>query len=277
MRTISLVVLLSACAFVACAQEGPPVAGHLRQRAISLRDHHWIRRATPHADLYVLASSRAESLLNTLPADVERAIAADLAFLGVPFTGPRLALFFVGTREEMRPLVGATPGGHAATDEGAAFFVGNDSIPPALRHELMHLLSWRLWGTPATAWMSEGLATLAAGHCGRRYSIADIAAALDREQQLIPLDTLWHHFTYSAEVGAMRYIEGASLMEYIDRTYGRQRLRAFWPVDAFDHVHERLGVDRATLERRWRKDVARHEAPATWATIFAAISQYGCE
>lgn len=282
METISYLVLaaaISSAPLVAQtpADPDPPRTGHLAERALRLADYRWIRRSAAHADVYVRAGSRAEALLPTIVTKVDAAIDTDLAWLGERFAGPRLRVFLVGTREELRPLLSATPGGHAATDEGAAFMIGNDSIAPPLRHELMHLLSWRLWGTPATAPLSEGVATSVAGHCGG-MPVPDIAAALDREHKLVSLDTLWHHFTYSAEVGAMYYVEGASLVEYIDRTYGRKKLRAFWPIGAWTDSQQRLGVDIATLERDWRASIARHRAPAaSWAHIFRRITAQGCE
>jgi len=271
--------LLLIAAFVPAAAQSPgnpPRAGSLAPRALALPGYHWVHRRTPHAEIYVRGGSSAEKIIASLPANVERAVTADLARLGVPFSGPRLRLFFVGSRDEMRPLVGAMPGGHAATDEGAGFLIGNDSIQPAMRHEIMHLLSWRLWGTPSTAWFSEGLATSAAGKCGGKYSVHQVAAVLARENRLVPLDTLWKHFIYSAETGATYYIEGASLVEYIERRFGHDGLRALWPIGAYDDVDRRLGINRATLERDWRASLP--PAPTSgWAEIFTNITRRGCE
>jgi hypothetical protein len=129
----------------------------------------------------------------------------------------------------MRPLTGTTYGGIPFIDEGSVFFQATDTLPPALRHELMHVISWRTWGPPATPWMSEGVATLAAGGCGG-YTIDAMVATLDHEKKLIPLETLWHHFDVRGEVGVIYYMEAASLFAFVDRAFGRQKLKEFWPV-----------------------------------------------
>ena len=271
---------LAVLAVSAAAQQAtdPPRAGSLVPRALRMPDYRWIRRTTPRAEIYIRAGSRSERIASSIPRLAEQAIDADLARLGVPFSGPPLKLFFVGSREEMRPLLGATPGGHSATDEGAAFFIGNDSIPPAMRHEIMHLLSWRLWGTPASAWLSEGLATSAAGRCGGdKHTDDDIAAILLREHRLVPLDTLWNHFIYSAEVGAQYYLQSASLIQYVDRRFGHEKLRALWPVGAYRDIRKRLGVDLATLERDWRASLAARNPKGTWTEVFAELTRRGCE
>jgi hypothetical protein len=244
--------------------------------ALAMHDHRWIHRSTAHAELYVLAGSRAEKLLPTLPANVERAIDADLAFLGASFSGAKLQILIVGTDTEMTPLIGGSAFGNAEPTEGSAYLVGNDSMPPALRHEVMHLLSWRLWGKPATPWLGEGLAMVAAGGCGG-YTPSAIAAELGREGKLVPLETLWHKFNYAWESGALYYSEAASLVDYIDRTYGRTRLRAFWPTGAYDAIKQRLGVDLSTLERDWRADLARQTPSAPWSTVFKRAASRGCE
>jgi hypothetical protein len=227
----------------------------------------------------VLAGSAAERLWDTLPADVERAVAAARAWLGdppAPAGEARLQLFFVGSREAMRPLVGWTPGGYAEVDDGTAFFVANADTRPALRHEVMHLLSWRRWGRPGGVWLSEGVATNAAGGCGG-LAVDDVAAVLLRERMLPPLDTLRRAFDVRGRTGAVQYLASASLVGYVDRTYGRAGLRALWTA-GLRGAEGAIGVDAATLERGWRAALARYPAPAvTWPGLWSAIGARGCE
>lgn len=75
----------------------------------------------------------------------------------------------------------------------------------------------------------------------------------------------------------MYYLEAASLVAYVDRAFGRDRLRALWPVGGFRDIENRLGVDAATLERRWRADIAQRTASASWPTIWRATQSKGCE
>jgi hypothetical protein len=208
---------------------------------------------------------------------VERAIAADLDWLGEGKRARelRLHLFFVGSREEMRPVTGGTPGGHAIPEEGTAYFVAMDSVSPPLRHELMHLLSWRLWGTPGGEWLSEGVATAAGGRCNE-WSLEETAAALHRANRLVPLETLRRGFVVAGDAGVVHYLQSASIVRYVERVHGRRGVRALWS-SGLRGVQQSLGVDVATLERGWRADLGKRAAPASWATMSAAIRARGCE
>jgi hypothetical protein len=244
--------------------------------ALAMRDRQWIKRSIADADIYVLGASRAELLLATLPGAVRRALDSDLAFLGESFSGPKLQIFVVGADYQLTPLIGGQSFGSSDPKEGTAFIVGNDSMPPALRHEIMHLLLWRLWGTDITPWLSEGVAARATGTCGG-YGYSAIAAELGREGKLVRLETLFTNFNFAAEAGAINYMEAASLIDYIDRTFGRKRLRALWATDGRQELKPILGVDRATLERDWRADLARQKLSPPWSKVFAMIASHGCE
>ena len=253
-----------------------PTSGHYIQHALSLPGHKWIKRVAPHADVYVLAGSRAEILVDSIADKAERAIKYDLDWLGESFKGPRLTLFVVGTRAEMKPLINATYGGLPIMDEHAVFMVGSDSTQPPMRHEIMHLLSWQFWGTPATGWLSEGVAMLTMPRCGGIH-VDPMAAELIREGKYIPLETLWHSFDSKAEPGVRNYVEGASLLQYVDRRWGRAKLKAFWPIGAYKNTQQRLGVDLPTLERDWKASLAKEKPTVTWDAYFKDLTLHGCE
>jgi hypothetical protein len=245
-------------------------------RALALPGVRWVRRTTPNADLFVQAGSAAEQIIDGLPEAAEQAIAADRAWLGLPADGARVRLFFVGSREAMRPLVGWTPGGYAAVEEGTAFFVAAPEVRPALRHEIMHLLSWRHWGTPGGLWLSEGVATRAAGGCGG-LTVDEVAAVLLRERALPPLDTLRRAFDVRGRTGAAQYLAAASLVGYVEQAHGRAALRALW-AGGLRRAEAAIGTSPAALERGWRAAVARRGAPAlSWAELWSAIAARGCE
>ena len=244
--------------------------------ALAAPNFSWRHERTAHADLYFPEGSYTPASRARHSKEAERAIAANLKFLRVRQSGARLHLFFVRSRNDMRQFVGGTPGGSAIEMEGTAFMVANDSVRPALRHETMHLLAWRAWGPPAASWLSEGLATDAVGSC-RGLGTDEIAAVLDRSQLLVPLDTLRQNFTIAAERGVIHYYESASLVRYIDRVYGRSRLRALWAAGGLANVNGILGVDAQTLERNWRASIAQTKAPTTWPALWNEIRVFGCE
>ncbi len=255
-----------------------PAQTPARPRAVTVRtadERRWLTRSAPAAEVHVLRGSRAEALIATLPDAVDRAIAANLRFLGGEFTGPKLQLFIVGSDAEMTSLIGGQAFGSARPEQGTAYLIANDSMHPALRHELMHLLVHRKWGRSRSPWLEEGLATNAAGSCAG-YSISAIAAELNREVKLVPLATLWRNFSVAWEAGAINYVEAGSLVD-IDRSYGRDRLRALWQHWEDGKIEAILGIDRETLEQQWKSDLARHAPSPPWATIFPVVVSRGCE
>jgi hypothetical protein len=223
----------------------------------------------------VHTGSAAERVLPAIAALVDDAARADLAWLGETRRPPRLTLFFVGTRDAMRPLVGSTPGGGATPSEHTAFFVANDSVRPPIRHELMHVLAWNAWGVPTREWISEGVATVAAGGC-RGYRIDDVGAVLARDRRLVSIDSL-RRFVFAKEEGAISYLSAASLVSFIDRSFGRAALREFWRHGDFDGARKTLGVDAATLEARWRADAGSRIPRTTWRRLWPSIHSHGCE
>ena len=243
--------------------------------ALKLPGLRWSHQATRNAEIYVLESSRAERWVRTLPSTVERAIAADLAWLNEPASGRRLNLFFVGTPKELALLVGSGVGNFSATGEGTAFMIA-DTLAPPIRHEIMHLLSWRFWGAPASTWLSEGVATLAAGGCGG-HTVDELVATIRHEGMLVPLDSLWHRFPQYGEPGLIAYMEAASLVAFVDRAFGREPLRRLWARGADGEVRQRIGVDLPTLETQWRMAIAQREPTVSWATIWRATIARGCE
>jgi hypothetical protein len=266
MRSLLLLLLLAPGLQ---AQSIPAAAA----RALSMHGARWSSRTTEHAVVHALASETVARGIPALAAASERAIAAHLAWLGAPGRRDTLHLVFVGSRSQMRALVGRPVGGWSLPEDGTAFFVANDSVRPAIRHESMHLLSWRVWGTPSAMWLSEGVASLAVGPC-RGYTIDDVGAAMARAKALVPLDTLRHAFVVEGERGVAHYLQAASVVDHIDRAYGREALRRLWRTG---DIRRSLGVAPAALERRWRASLARSRAPASWDAIRRAIMARGCE
>lgn len=243
--------------------------------ALATPGYHWRHESTAHAEIYVLDGSRAAVIAPELPERTENAVSDALAFLGEPFAGAKLQLLIVGKDSELVPIAGGLSFGQADPTHGSAFLVGNDSMKPQLRHELTHLLSWRLWGPTDQRWMIEGVATLVSRECGG-YPIGAIASELNREGKLVPLDTLWDGFSIGWEQGVIDYVEAASLIDYVDRVYGPERVRALWRAKQHQQVRDILGVDRSALEAGWRSSLARVAPSAPWSNVFQSTVTIGC-
>lgn len=258
------------------AGERSPQPSTVAARTIARTDFRWVVRRTPNANLYALEGSPAVLLLPRLARDAESAISANLTWLGERRTKGKLNLFFVGSRDEQRPFTGTRSMGWSIVGEGTAFFVANDSISPAIRHETMHLLSWRLWGTPGGVWMSEGVATAAVGGC-RDWTIDEIASSLYRERELATIGVLRRRFRTGGREGTVHYLSAGSLVLYIDAAFGREKLRELWRSGGLAVSENVLGVSTLELERRWRANIARLQPPARWPVIAREITRSGCE
>jgi hypothetical protein len=245
-------------------------------RTIARTDFRWVARRTPNANLYALAGSAAVPLLPRLARETENAISANVAWLGERDVKGKLNLFFVGSRDEQRPFTGTRSMGWSIVGEGTAFFVANDSISPAIRHETMHLLSWRLWGTPGGVWMSEGIATAAAGGC-LDWTIEEIAASLYRNRELATIGVLRRGFRTGGIQGIVHYVSAGSLLLYVDAVWGRDKLRELWRSGGLAASDRVLGMSPLELERRWRASIASVEPPAKWSIIAREINRRGCE
>jgi hypothetical protein len=266
------------CAASARSQQaGLPDSAPAARAALTASDITWKTKRTPHAVVHALAGSAAEKRLSADAALAEQAIVANLALLGARNAGRPLQLFLVGSRDQMRRFTGGQPhGGWSITGEGTSFLVANDSVRPALRHETMHLLSWRLWGTPGGSWLSEGLATLAVGPC-QGQTVEQMTAAARTAGLFVPIDTLRYAFVNARELGVVHYAEAATLVHYIDRVYGKKKLREFWSTGGFGGVEKSLGVDVETLEKNWRESLAATSPKSSWAALWRRIDAHGCE
>lgn len=265
---------LIACFPIVVEAQRPP--GTLAERTLARPDARWIYRRTADANVYVLSGSAPAEMLPHLASESQRAIEANVQWLGERSSRGRVNLFFVGSRDEMRAFTGTRSGGWSVVAEGTAFLVASDSIGPALRHEVMHLLSWRLWGTPGGVWMSEGVATAAAGGC-REWTLDEIAAALYRDRQLPTISEMRRRFRTGGTRGTIHYLSAGSLVEFIDRTWGRDKVRQLWQSGGMGAAERVLGVTPLTLEQRWRSHVAEQAGEVSWGMIRRSVAALGCE
>jgi hypothetical protein len=248
----------------------------LVQRALADTSFRWERHTSRHFQLYAPADSYAGAHLPDLGERVEEALAANLQLLGAS-TYPRLPMYlvFVSSRSEMTRLVGQPAGGYAEPDEDSAFFVVSPTKSIPLRHELMHVLSFGVWGKPTQpeAWVVEGLGTLAPGRCGS-YSLHQLAAALADEGRLVPLDTLLQ-YTYADTDDVVIYAESASFLAFVQERYGPTAIRRIWQ-QGLTPTAAHLGTTPAALEAAWRARLAGIPA-ADRRVEWSQVRTKGCE
>lgn len=181
----------------------------------------------------------------------------------------RLEVYFLKDREALASYTGYPANGYTDTQKGIIYLVDKGGSRLPLRHELMHALSWRLWGTPSSYWLSEGIAVFAAGQC-RGYSLHALAHGISRQGKIVPFSTLTDTFDFRALEPSL---QAASMVQYIYDTYGWATLKNIWQ-QGFEEGALRTGTTAAEMEKQWKSfiDHKEFDAPIEWEMI----QQKGC-
>ena len=185
---------------------------------------------------------------------------------------PKLEVFLLDTREDMKRIAGRTISGFAQPGELTAVFIAGPGYKPLIRHELTHAISFVRWGElRAGVWLAEGLATITQGRC-QGHSTDEIAAGYLASGKLPSVAAMLHDF---GSVGELQgYIGAASFADHIRRRYGSATLRALWQGRAPDSLMSDLAqTNGGNAEREWR--AALHAiAPANLDS--ARLFREGC-
>lgn len=138
-----------------------------------------------------------------------------------------------------------------------------------LPHELAHKILYDHTGQQGyanlPAWFVEGLASTYEQSPDPAYALALQKA--QQQDRLIPLETLCHPFEGEHSHVLLAYAQSQSLVQYIQRTYGWQRMRALLTnyadgLECTAGVELTLGVDLETLDRAWQAWLAQADPTA---------------
>ena len=215
-------------------------------------------RARRHTD----RRSRVFDLAPSLADSVELARRAALTTLeeGDLSGEPKIEVFLLDTREDMKRITGRTILGFAQPGELTTVFIAGPGYKPLIRHELTHEVSFVRWGElRGGLWLSEGLATLAQGNC-QGHSPHEIAAGYLASGKLPSVASMLHDFRSIGELQG--YIATASFADHLRQRYGSSTLRALWQGRAPDSLTSDLvKPDGGNAEREWHGGL-RTIAPA---------------
>lgn len=229
----------------------------------------WISKQTRHFRLKAEEGVRSVQKLKELGDRLET-FQEELLSLLKESENQKLEIYFLKDRETLTSYTGFPANGYTDTEKGIIYFVDKDPFHLPLKHELMHALSWRLWGYPKQLWISEGIAVFASSTCGG-HDLHVLANALQKENRLVPFSS----FTDSFDLRSLDpSLQAASLVKYIYETHGVQALKGFWR-DGWKDAFQQVGKTPLELEKEW-KDYIRQEKydkPVDWNSIRAS----GCE
>lgn len=245
--------------------------------AVALRDttFTWQTRHTDHFRIHYQPGSYAADHIDQFVKDAEQARANGLRLLGQTRFVPRIDVFHLKSRDQMKRITEYAVRGWADPAARTVLLVRSSAANQGERHEIAHVLSHTLWGPSldwlTTGWMSEALATYAGGPCSG-YNIDRIAAHLDREGELIPLDSLARKFRSYNDLVA--YLQAGSFFGYLLDNYGLPRVRALWE-QGFGRFEKILEITPAAADAEWRKHLrALYPDPRI---VWAPLKKEGCQ
>lgn len=247
-------LLAAATVLAGCAERStPPHGGTVARAALSRDGYAWRTREGAGVHLHYLPDGHAAAHAPELTRAAETALAHDLALGGFPPLREPVELFLVDSREQAERLTGNGFMGQAIPGELTAFFVADAGRAPAFRHEIMHALSLKLWGTQRTAsWLSEGVASWAAGSC-QGHGVDAVAAGFLRDGALPPLRELAARFWEIDELHA--YVTAGSVVAFVARRGAHPAVQALWRAETAPGAHP-LGPGGDEMEAAWRRHLA---------------------
>ncbi|MGH7701630.1 MAG: hypothetical protein ACREMO_00915 [Gemmatimonadales bacterium] len=235
----------------------------------------WQTRETEHHRIHFQSGSYAADHIDQFVKDAEQARANGLQVLGERAFGPRIDVFHLKSRDQMKHITDYAVRGWTDPVARTVLLVRSSAANQGERHEIAHVLSHNLWGHSrdwlTTGWMSEGLATYAGGPCSG-YSLDEIVAYLDRQGDLIPLDSLAPKFRSYNDLVA--YLQAGSFIGYVRETYGLPRLRALWE-QGFERLETIFEKTPSAMDTEWRSHLRASypEPKVEWAPL----KEGGCQ
>jgi hypothetical protein len=246
---IGIMLLVGACAGQSGREDAtaPFVRSVLEHESFS-----WESRTTDRFALHAVAGSWAAEHLDSLGAVAHAARRDVLTRLGEgdqPNEDPT-HLFLLRGREDFARLVGQPAGGWTEPEANAILLTAVADGGSPFRHELGHLYSHRRWGAPAGAWLSEGVAVFAVGHCAG-LPLHAWAAGAERQGLLRPLAELEAGFDYAR---AAPHLQAGSFVEFVAERFGMPALRELWR-GGLAAAAPATALDAGALERAWLRTI----------------------
>src|SRR4030043_708031 len=194
-------------------------------------DASWASTQTQCCTVFYITNTASERDLSTLTSLIDEQARLTIEEMGSDFTQPI-------TITVLPRLLGH--GGFASSEISVSYLDRNyaaNSWEIVVHHEMIHAIDGQLGGDFRPTILVEGLAVYMSGGHYKPEPLMPRAAALlpDHLNMYIPLKALADDFyAYQHEIG---YLEGASLIEYMVKTYGLDAFMAFYR-DIHNHQGE---------------------------------------
>ncbi|ESU24149.1 hypothetical protein FEDK69T_05830 [Flavobacterium enshiense DK69] len=126
-----------------------------------------------------------------------------------------------------------------------------------ITHELIHVYHGQLNVSPDFSdvqgidWFVEGLATYASGQCDSKR-ISEVQKAILENKIPEKLDDFWK--------GKIKYGLSGSVVMFIDKTYGREKLRTLLPLNKKSELLAALNTTESELLAAWRNHILEYKS-----------------
>lgn len=239
------------------------------EKTVSSTGDNWKYHSTSHFKLRAQKGVRSQDSLASAGKKLEL-IQQELLSVLQESEPQYLELYFLKDRETLTSYTGFPANGYTNTEKGIIYFVDKDPFHLAYRHELMHALSWRLWGTPKGFWLSEGIAVFASRNCAG-YDLHTLAHTISKQNKIVSFKNLTDTFDFRALEPSF---QSASFVLFIYNNYGVAALKRIWQ-NGLQDAHNIIGMSGIELEKKWRKyiDHEKFETLIDWDKI----KESGCE
>jgi hypothetical protein len=191
---------------------------------------------------------------------------------------PRVHVFVTASRTRFGPAVGLEAKGlttHLPDGSYVVVLVQNDSVRAYARHEVMHVVSSRAWGTPSSAWLNEGLATFADGRCQGTTIIAVGRDLLAARPGSTATELLTNFIPLWRSERATAYVLAGTFVDYLWSTRGRAGMYRLWRgTDSLEDVSILPGAG-GPLTARWHAHVRIHPGDAKGVPL-TSFQRLGC-
>jgi hypothetical protein len=189
---------------------------------------------------------------SSLAAQAEKALRANLRFIGAPRYGNQIYLFVLPSPRDMQSLINAYANGASHPEEHAVFVV--EGHGDELLHELNHEVVTTLWGK-SEFWIAEGLAAYAADPGG----IDDrCRKAFEDHWSLTLQDMVQPGWNAAQDPYPARVIYPmlGSFVKYLKDNYGMSSIRRTWQ-NGSGSIPKVYGKSLDDLDRAWRTALTR--------------------
>ena len=196
---------------------------------------------------YYQPDSWASKRLNLVRDSLVMHIRSVETFVGINHYSPRIHVFIVEDRKQMKALTGFTTNGKADhrfnTISG---ILSDDTKTLFANHEFFHIIAANTWGWP-NHWVNEGMAVYS-DRKWNGYDFYPLTKYLIDKNRYIPLEGLLSEF--KRQDASLSYPLLGSFVKYLDETYGKEVLVGVWK-NGYKSLPYLTGKNLSSLEQDW--------------------------